>query len=179
MLQRLFGVSLALGAAHPLDPAERERCRVEMQEAVGDCNEALRLQPDYINALDSRGFVLLRGMPVEDRLIADSATAYWGVGTYFGSARSQNAKGHLLGHVYDQGRAYGNIDVRGVGWGAYVLSRPAANQEIGAAIMRLVDMGHVRPVVGQRFALEQAAGALQVIDRREAVGKVVLDVMAT
>jgi Taurine catabolism dioxygenase TauD, TfdA family len=53
--------------------------------------------------LHGRGFVLLRGMPVEDRPIAESATAYWGVGTYFGSARSQNAKGHLLGHVYDLG----------------------------------------------------------------------------
>ena len=51
-----------------------------------------------------RGFVLLRGMRVEDRPIADSATAYWGVGAYFGSARSQNAKGHLLGHVYDLGQ---------------------------------------------------------------------------
>jgi Taurine catabolism dioxygenase TauD, TfdA family len=53
--------------------------------------------------LDGRGFVLLRGMPVENRPIAESATAYWGVGTYFGSARSQNAKGHLLGHIYDLG----------------------------------------------------------------------------
>lgn len=54
--------------------------------------------------LDGRGFVLLRGMPVEDRPIADSAIAYWGVGSYFGAARSQNAKGHLLGHVYDLGQ---------------------------------------------------------------------------
>jgi hypothetical protein len=54
--------------------------------------------------LHGRGFVLLRGMPVEDRPLAASATAYWGIGTYFGSARSQNAKGHLLGHVYDLGR---------------------------------------------------------------------------
>src|SRR5580658_2004856 len=54
--------------------------------------------------LDGRGFVLLRGMRVEDRPIADSATAYWGVGTYFGRARSQNSKGHLLGHVYDLGQ---------------------------------------------------------------------------
>jgi hypothetical protein len=56
-----------------------------------------------VDVLDGRGFVLLRGMPVEDRPIAESATAYWGVGTYFGSARSQNAQGHLLGHVYDLG----------------------------------------------------------------------------
>jgi hypothetical protein len=51
--------------------------------------------------VDGRGFVLLRGLPVEDRPIEQNATAYCGIGTYFGSARSQNAKGHLLGHVYD------------------------------------------------------------------------------
>jgi hypothetical protein len=54
--------------------------------------------------LEGRGFVLLRGMPVENRPIADSATAYWGIGSYFGSARSQNAQGHLLGHVHDLGK---------------------------------------------------------------------------
>jgi len=54
--------------------------------------------------VDGRGFALLRGMPVEDRPIAESATAYWGVGSYFGTARSQNAKGHLLGHVFDLGQ---------------------------------------------------------------------------
>ena len=53
--------------------------------------------------LDGRGFVMLRGMPVEHRSIEENATAFWGIGTYFGSARSQNAKGHLLGHVYDLG----------------------------------------------------------------------------
>jgi signal transduction histidine kinase len=41
VLQRLFGVSLALGAEQPLDRVERERCRVEMQEAVGDLRRAL------------------------------------------------------------------------------------------------------------------------------------------
>jgi hypothetical protein len=64
--------------------------------------------------LDGRGFVRLRGMPVEDRPIEESATAYWGVGTYFGAARSQNHKGHLLGHVYDlgQGRSETNPNIR-------------------------------------------------------------------
>ena len=55
-----------------------------------------------VEVLDGRGFVLLRGMPVEDRPIAESAMAYWGVGTYLGSARAQNAQGHLLGHVYER-----------------------------------------------------------------------------
>lgn len=53
--------------------------------------------------LNGRGFVLLRGVPVEGRPIAESAALYWGIGAHFGSARSQNAKGHLLGHVYDLG----------------------------------------------------------------------------
>jgi signal transduction histidine kinase len=41
VLQRLFGVSLALSAEQPLDPAERDRCRVEMQEAIRDLRAAL------------------------------------------------------------------------------------------------------------------------------------------
>ena len=66
---------------------------------LGPVLERLRAE-----VLDGRGFALLRGMPVENRPIVESAAAYWGVGTYFGSARSQNAQGHLLGHVYDLGK---------------------------------------------------------------------------
>jgi hypothetical protein len=51
--------------------------------------------------LDGRGFVLLRGLPIEDLSFLETATLYWGIGTYFGSARPQNARGHLLGHVVD------------------------------------------------------------------------------
>ena len=58
------------------------------------------------DVLDGRGFAVLRGMPVTGRPIAEIAAAYWGIGTYFGTARSQNARGHLLGHVYDLGRAH-------------------------------------------------------------------------
>ena len=54
--------------------------------------------------INGRGFARLRGMPVENRPIEFSAAAYCGVGTWFGTARSQNAKGHLLGHVYDLGQ---------------------------------------------------------------------------
>ncbi len=41
VVQRLFGVSLALSAQAPLDAEARERCRTEMQEALGDLREAL------------------------------------------------------------------------------------------------------------------------------------------
>ncbi|HTB70916.1 MAG TPA: NADPH:quinone oxidoreductase family protein [Solirubrobacteraceae bacterium] len=70
----------------------------------------------------------------------------------------------------------GNTEVIGAGWGAYALARPEVNREIGAAIARMIDDGFVRPIIGERFALEQAANALHAIDERRATGKVVLDV---
>ncbi len=41
VMQRLFGVSLALSAERSFDDQERERCRVEMQEALNDLRRAL------------------------------------------------------------------------------------------------------------------------------------------
>jgi NADPH2:quinone reductase len=70
----------------------------------------------------------------------------------------------------------GNTEVVGAGWGAYVMARPQVNREIGEAIDRLIDEGFVRPIVGERFSLENAADALRCIDERRATGKVVLDV---
>jgi NADPH2:quinone reductase len=49
-------------------------------------------------------------------------------------------------------------------------------REVGAEIAKLIDQGFVRPIVGPTFPLAQAGEALNVLDRREAVGKVVLDV---
>ncbi len=69
-----------------------------------------------------------------------------------------------------------NTEVLGAGWGAYVMGKPELNREIGAAVGRLIEQGTVRPLVGQRFPLEQAAEALRTIDERRATGKVVLDV---
>ena len=69
-----------------------------------------------------------------------------------------------------------NVDVVGAGWGAFVMGKPDINAEIGAEINRLVEQGHVRPIVGARFPLDQVADALELIDGRGATGKVVLDV---
>jgi signal transduction histidine kinase len=41
VMQRLFGVSLALSAEKPLDREERDRCLSEMQEALSDLRSAL------------------------------------------------------------------------------------------------------------------------------------------
>jgi hypothetical protein len=49
------------------------------------------------------GFRVLRGLPV-DRLSQEVAAAiFCGIGAHLGRARSQNAAGHILGHVRDKG----------------------------------------------------------------------------
>jgi NADPH2:quinone reductase len=70
----------------------------------------------------------------------------------------------------------GNTEVVGAAWGAAALARAELSQEIGEAISGLIEGGFVRPIVGARFPLEQAAQALELIDGRGATGKVVLDV---
>jgi len=69
-----------------------------------------------------------------------------------------------------------NIDVVGAGWGAYVYAKPDVVRAIGAEIGRLADAGFVRPIVGARFPLSDAADALELLDSRGATGKVVLEV---
>ncbi|MGX4806447.1 TauD/TfdA family dioxygenase [Bradyrhizobium guangdongense] len=53
--------------------------------------------------LTGLGFELIRGLPVENYSQEFAATIFCGVGAHLGSARSQNAAGHILGHVRDTG----------------------------------------------------------------------------
>jgi NADPH2:quinone reductase len=69
-----------------------------------------------------------------------------------------------------------NIDVVGAGWGAYVVSKPDVTRSIGSEIGLLAAEGFVRPIVGARFPLSDAADALELLDSRGATGKIVLEV---
>jgi len=62
--------------------------------------------------LEGRGFVMLRGFPVARYTREEQAIAYLGLGSHLGAARSQNAKGHLLGHVKDLGLDIADPQVR-------------------------------------------------------------------
>lgn len=62
-----------------------------------------RLTAILEDLLHGRGFVQIRGFPVDRYRIEEVAAAYLGIGSYLGSFRSQNARGHLLGHVQDIG----------------------------------------------------------------------------
>jgi NADPH2:quinone reductase len=64
-----------------------------------------------------------------------------------------------------------NTEVVGAGWGAYVLSKPDVFREIGDAVLGL----GVSPIVGERFPLERAGEALALLERRGALGKLVLE----
>jgi hypothetical protein len=62
--------------------------------------------------LNGRGFLLMRGLPVERWSMREAATAFFGLGSHLGSARSQNGKGHVLGHVQDLGLDVTDPNVR-------------------------------------------------------------------
>lgn len=59
-----------------------------------------RLKDRLINGI---GFEVIRGLPVANYSQEFAATIFCGVGAHLGSARSQNAMGHILGHVRDVG----------------------------------------------------------------------------
>ena len=59
-----------------------------------------RLKETLIHGI---GFEVIRGLPVEKYSQEFAAAIFCGVGAHLGSARSQNAKGHILGHVRDIG----------------------------------------------------------------------------
>jgi len=90
-------------AVRPLADGEADIARITKTEfplpTLGP-----RLSSVRDEVMTGRGFALLRGLPVERWSIREAATAYYGIGAYFGNARSQNAMGHVLGHVRDLGR---------------------------------------------------------------------------
>lgn len=64
---------------------------------------AARLNRIRDEVLNGRGFVLVRGLPVDRWPQRLSAAAFIGIGAQLGTAVSQNALGHVLGHVRDLG----------------------------------------------------------------------------
>lgn len=63
--------------------------------------------------VDGRGVALLRGLPVERYTKDQASTMYWGIGRHVGEPWPQNAKGHLLGDVTDQGKTIDDDTSRG------------------------------------------------------------------
>jgi len=61
---------------------------------------------------NGRGFVLIRGIPRERYTDEECELIYWGLIAHLGTPVSQNARGHLLGHVRDEGRVKSDPNAR-------------------------------------------------------------------
>lgn len=85
---------------------------------------------------DGRGFVVLRGLPVARYSDDDVGLIFWGFGRYMGAPLYQNPQGEILGHVFDHGRTYGNIDVRGYETNAYLPYHTDAGDMVGLLCLR-------------------------------------------
>ena len=62
-----------------------------------------RLEALRTTLIHGIGFELIRGLPVNRIGVEVASAIFCGIGAHLGSARSQNAEGHLLGHVRDIG----------------------------------------------------------------------------
>jgi NADPH2:quinone reductase len=67
-----------------------------------------------------------------------------------------------------------NIDVRGVGWGAFAMVRPGFMRRQWDALLPMISSGVVDPPVAATYPIEEAAAALRDLDQRKVLGKTVL-----
>jgi NADPH:quinone reductase len=71
-----------------------------------------------------------------------------------------------------------NIDVRGVGWGAFAMMRPGYMQEQWAELVPMMESGVVKPPIGATYPLEDFGRALVDMEERKTLGKSVVRVSA-
>ncbi len=116
--QRDWIEALSPAEAGEVEAAARLLCRRQVDITALTVQDfplptlAPRLARIRHDVLHGRGFALLRGLPVEQWPLPLSATAFVGIGSHFGNAVSQNAQGHVLGHVRDMGLRSDDPNVR-------------------------------------------------------------------
>ncbi len=67
-----------------------------------------------------------------------------------------------------------NIDVRGVGWGAYAMVRPGFMREQWDALLPMMQSGVVDPPIGRTYAFDEMGTALDDMAQRRTLGKSVV-----
>ena len=121
-------LATAKASGLPLEGIQREHFPLTVMRS--------RLAEAVTEMYDGRGFVVLRGLPVRRYSDDDVGLIFWGFGRYMGGPLYQNPQGELLGHVYDHGRTYGNIDVRGYETNAYLPYHTDAGDMVGLLCLR-------------------------------------------
>ena len=97
--------------------SEQEIDSVRQAVSIGATKAQLPMLAPRLHAmrdevLNGRGFVLIKGLPVEDWSRRELALAFLIIGAQLGALRMQNAAGHLLGHVRDLGRSSDDPNTR-------------------------------------------------------------------
>ena len=103
------------------DPAWIVELQGDEIDALGDATRRRPPLPEIAattaavrrELVDGRGFVVLRGLPVEDMTVEECERAYRVLGQHVGIAVPQNPAGDLLVHVRDEGLDYTDPHVRG------------------------------------------------------------------
>jgi NADPH:quinone reductase len=67
-----------------------------------------------------------------------------------------------------------NIDVRGVGWGAYAMARPGFMRQQWDQLVPMMESGVVDPPIGRTYAFDQMGAALDDLASRRTLGKAVV-----
>lgn len=114
----------------------------------------------WLDELDTgRGFLLLRGLPVERWGDDDAALAYYGLGLHLGTAISQNADGDVLGHVRDAGLEKRDPTVR-----RYRTREPLGFHSDGADVIGLLCLRTARS--GGTSRIVSSLAVLRELERR-------------
>ncbi len=112
-----YGSALAAGddRIEPLSEGEIDEVESVIKHKAGDVQLPIlgpKLERLLDEVLNGRGFVLIRGLPIERWTKREAATAFLTIGAKLGNLRMQNAEGHLLGHVRDLGRSSDDPNTR-------------------------------------------------------------------
>lgn len=94
-----------------------------------------------------RGFVVVRGLNAADYADDDVGLIFWGLGAYLGTPVTQNPRGDLLGNVYDHGRRYGELDVRGYETNAHLPFHSDGCDLVGLLCLRKAKSGGLSSIV--------------------------------
>jgi hypothetical protein len=97
--------------------------------------------------LIGKGFVVIRGLDVPRYSDEDVGLIFWGLGAYLGVPVTQNPSGDLLGHVFDHGRRYGDLDVRGYETKAHLPFHCEGCELVGLLCLRRSKSGGLSSIV--------------------------------
>jgi hypothetical protein len=94
-----------------------------------------------------RGFLVVRGLPVERYDDYEVRTIFWGLSLYMGTALSQNSYGELLGDVYDEGVKMGTGKVRGYRTNSFLMFHSDRADVVGLLCLHKAKEGGISSLV--------------------------------